>query len=729
MTQAFNTGGPVGGGELGYGAGQIVAFGGGPGLRVVQTEGGLQVTSSFGEATGVDFNAASFVESERVKMLGHREAFYRCTHHDWKQYDFEGRMIAPGPPTSQPMLSAESASWYVPLRLRRPSAPYRLPRVIVNSFTSLLFGYGRWPTIRVHGDPKSDDWVNALVKATSLRTIMIRARNLGGSVGTVGLSWRFHEGTPVVQVHNGKHLYVHAWVDRERCIPAHVTECYAFPRDEFNAEKRKYERNFYWYRRDWTPNSDVVFQPVNVGEKNPQWVPDPAQSFEHNDGQCHFVWIQNLPEDDGSTEDGQPDYAELYENFETLDVIKSVIARGATLNLDPTLVLKMDPDILQRTGVKKGSDNSLVVGLDGDASYMELGGTSIQAGLELLNRYRDSVLEVAQCVIPDPNQIGSAGTSSVALKVIYEPMLAKAEVMRDQYGEGIIRLLTQMHEASKKSYADVSIDIDPETGEEREVKPFINLPPRIEMEVGENGEEQLTETEREPGQGGEIELSWGEYFTPTADDQQKFVTTLGQAVTAKIMPQESAAEEVALMKGRNALKEWAKLQKEAEAAFNATSAMFGDTGGEVATRDQLPPGAMPSAGVTVPGADGVSEEEQLVASDAPAAGVLVPGGAATGGLELTSTDMASITTVNEGRKSVGLGPLVKPTGELDPDGNLTIAEFKAKREALGEALGAAVGEFRAPKAAPEPTPTTPAAAPTNPAVQAYAEAMKKPGGA
>ena len=47
-----------------------------------------------------------------------------------------------------------------------------------------------------------------------------------------------------------------------------------------------------------------------------------------------------------------------------LDTLVSVVMKGATLNLDPTLVLKMDPELVSRKGVLKGSEHALVVGDD-----------------------------------------------------------------------------------------------------------------------------------------------------------------------------------------------------------------------------------------------------------------------------------------------------------------------------------------------------------------------------
>lgn len=685
---AISTGGAHGGGSLGLGAGQTVFATGGGGGRVAEASRGgaaLRLASSFGvDQTSLDnFAARSFLQSERVRTLAARESYYRCTTHDWKQFDFDGRMIQPGPPTSQPMIATEAASWYVPLKLRRPSAPYRIPRIIVNSFTSLLFGHGRWPTFRIHGDPATEDFVGALVKAVKLRTLMVRARNIGGSVGTVGLSWRYHEGRPSVHVHNGKHLYVHAWEDREQLVPEHVSECYTFPRDEFDPQKKRYVRNLYWYRRDWTPTSDVVFkEALFENDRDPQWEVDEERTVEHGDGYCHFVWIQNVPEDDSSSIDGQPDYAELYESFDSLDLLKSVIVRGATLNLDPTLILKLDPDIVQRMGVKKGSDNSLVVGKDGDANYMELGGQSISVGIDLFKQMRNAALEAAQCVVPDPNTLGTSAHSSPALKVIYEPMLSKSEVLRVQYGDAMVRLLTQMTDAARKRSGDVEIVIDPDSGEESETRAWIDLPPRYELVTTKDEDtgketETLERHDRLPGQGGEIELDWPDYFNPTEDDKQKAVTTITAAVMGKVMPQESGVEEIAALFKRNSRTELKRVLDEAKKVFEQTGSMFaeGTVGGAVDEQGELPLGAEPLP------TDAAAAESNVVDVDMEKESKL----------QLTGTDLASITTVNEGRGSVGLPILRRADGTPDPDGNLTIREFNAKREAQGEKLGEATG--------------------------------------
>ena len=112
------------------------------------------------------------------------------------------------------------------------------------------------------------------------------------------------------------------------------------------------------------------------------------------------------------------------------------------------------------------------------------------------------------------------------------------------------------------------------------------------------------------------------------------------------------------------------------------------------------------------------------AGEAPEAGVLAPvpaverpegdgpggeGGAGGGRDLLTPSDAAKVVTVNEARASMDppLPPLALPDGSPDPDGDLIVAEFEAKRAAAGEATGTAEGKVAAREIDPTPEPKPP----------------------
>jgi hypothetical protein len=281
------------------------------------------------------------------------------------------------------------------------------------------------------------------------------------------------------------------------------------------------------------------------------------------------IWIQNFPAEEV---DGQSDFQGQTESLESLDILNSVLVRGTTLNLDPTVLLKMDPALLKAAGgLQKGSDNALIVGEGGDASYMEIAGGSVDAGTKLFQQLRQSILEAAQCVIPDPNEVAAGSVSSVALKTIYRPMTSRAGVLRAQYGQAITRLLEQQSQVARiRSKEVVSVPSDVEGEEEKQI-PFVALPPRVVEEpvldaMGKpTGEQSIEFVDREPGESDAIDLTWPDWFPSTPQDRSQVATTLQIATGGKaFISKQSAVKEFASYMNRDPHEEWQLVNGDAQ---------------------------------------------------------------------------------------------------------------------------------------------------------------------
>ncbi len=570
---------------------------------------------------GPEYGAHGLFASARRAELEFRESFYKCTSHDQKSHDINGMVIPAGRQSvMQPLMSSNAATptYWIPMNARRPNNPYRIGRKMVSSFTGMLFSHGRWPQMR-SDDPETQFWAEALVKASGLQQAMIRARNAGGSCGVVGLSWGWVDGKPRVRVHEGKFIDCLQWSDKDERCPEHVTELYKFQKQRPNPKTGKPELVDFWHRRDWTLVADVVFKDVEVTDDEPQWdlYIDHEKTYQHNHDRIHFEWVANMPDDALESNDGQPDYPEVYEPMNTLDLTNSVVVMGSIRNLDPTLVLRVEPEVLASGVVRKGSDNALAVGTGGDAKYLELTGNTVTAGMALVDKCAQQILETCDCVLVDPDKLAASGMSSVALKIIYAPMIAKCDIMRPQYGGAIERVLEGLTDYARLHLPDpnvpgqqvtvpeydVELDdegnpLDPELDEDGNVLPptpieqpvvfTFDLPnrkveePIKDAEGNETGEQQVTEVPLQPGTGA-ITIEWGEYFKPTADDLQKSTTSLGAAVAGKpIMSQRTAVELTANLFNRDPNQEWIDVSKETGDArqheLAAASGMFPGAG-------------------------------------------------------------------------------------------------------------------------------------------------------
>jgi hypothetical protein len=556
--------------------------------------------------------ATSILSSQRYLELDWKGLYGVAKQHDYKTFDFDGRVINAGPRQMQPFLGESSAVNFVSLKQRRPCAPMHLGKLIVKTFTNFLFGEDHFPTLTVPGDKKAQNFYSAIVKACGMRSKMMLARDNGGSCGTAVISWCWQKGKPRVQVHNAKNVFVHVWEDRDELIPEWASEIYRFQRDEWNASDQKYYRKHYWYRRDWTPEYDVLFPEIPVEHvdgrlREPNWFQyaSKAETIAHGDGRSHIVWIQNVPCDDI---DGFPDYDGQYDALDSIDITNSLLTRSTTLNMDPTLLLHLDPDMIKAGGVKKGSDNAMVVGTDGNASYLEMSGSGTTAGLSVLQQQRRNILESCQCVVPDPDQISANGTSSVAMKILYRPTIAYAQTLREQYGErGLVRVVDGLADVARKyakETAQVPSDLEEQDESEDASKeapdepaksldelpktPWV-LPPVVSTEhviAGDGtptGDERVTREPQDPGEGGEIVLDWGNWFPFTPQDKQALVNTVSMATGGKAcLSKQSGSEEIAAAFSRNPASEWMRMNEDHETdqkAEEARNDAFGGAGG------------------------------------------------------------------------------------------------------------------------------------------------------
>jgi hypothetical protein len=433
--------------------------------------------------------------------------------------------------------------------------------------------------------------------------------------------------------------------------------------------------------------------------------------------------MQNVPSSDP---DGQPDYAGQYEKLDELDTINSVVCRGGKLNLDPTLLLRMEPEAVGSAMVKKGSDHALVTGEKGDGKYLEISGTSLEAGCKLVDRLKQQVMDEAECVVTDPDKVAAGAVAAVALQMVYAPMMSRVSLIRETAGEAMRELLTQILHVCQARWTETVETTDAASGDvtTEEVTNFLMLDPKVEEEEVEDpitgektGEVSITIKEREPGTGKRVKLSWGPCFKPNSIDVQNTVTAMSLAVGGKaVLSQRTAVEVVCSVIGKDPKVVMEELDGDHSKELAVNGSMFGLPGGDGMTQPGGKPGEAPQlpAGAPAP-ADAASldpeaefqkgiakekaehpelpdtEIEKLVLDhleqnpgeySQPA--MPLPGQPASAPVEapekpklsLTSTDLGAIITVNEARAQYGFGAWP------DEDGNLSLAEFKVKHGKL-----------------------------------------------
>ena len=472
--------------------------------------------------------------SPRQMELNHLFAVYRAAQYDTCSAEWDGSQKI-----SRIDREAINSGAYIPpgfydlgamlpLRFRKPTAPYPLARVIVDRFTSLLFSEKRHPRVKVEDDDATDDYVQALLDASRFWPTWMQARGLGGAMGAVAVGFSILNGKPYLEVFDPRWA-TPTFVSRTGNELKRLEVLYQYPREIYDGETGVWREVPYWYRRVIDAQRDIVYRSVPVTDEAPVWSVE--NEVAHGLGEVPVVWCQNTPTQDDA--DGDSDIHGVLEMLHAIDQLLAQAQIGTIANADPTLVISTDANL--PPDLAKGSRAPIQLPSSGKAQYLELQGIGAKAATELADLYRARVLEACHCVLED----GGDGKARTATEVerSYAAMIARTDVLREQWGEvGIKPLLAKMLRA-------IRIVEQGRVGEDgRVVRGMVSVPPHIDR----NAEGKIIgKRPREIGEGEVIELVWPAYFEPTITDADTAVKTAAAALAGQLVDQEAAVSYVA----------------------------------------------------------------------------------------------------------------------------------------------------------------------------------------
>jgi len=297
-----------------------------------------------------------------------------------------------------------------------------------------------------------------------------------------------------------------------------------------------------------------------VKGQEPLWVVDKELSVEHGLGFCPVLWIQNH-EVLGQI-DGESDCHGVYDQIEQMDLLQSMASRVILMNCDPTAAIKED---MEMSEIAKGSDNTIKLTKGGEFSYVEISATGPKAATEAAGQLKEQILEVAQVFLP-PADGGAVQQTATQVERTAGSMLAKASLLRRQYGKASLDLLKMILRAAQRMMHGVQ-------GEDGiRARRVLRLPPKIE----EMPDGKVVITKRELGGGGHLRLAWPRYFEYTLDEIEKATTSAGTAKEKGLIDDKHAAEFVADMYHvKDVAGMLEQLKKEKEAAAAAEQAQMG----------------------------------------------------------------------------------------------------------------------------------------------------------
>ncbi len=441
-----------------------------------------------------DFIPADPDMPERARRLDILRRVLNGTLYDALPHDFHQERSAGGE--------------YIPLRLRRPSVRYALPRIVTEDSVALLFSEGHFPTIDSPDRPTRDT-LAALLKSAHLNEVMIDAA-IRGSIGSVAILMRILRGRPFFTVLDTVNL-TPTWRPDEPDTLAAVTERYKLPGATLAAAGYALPDPgaSYWFTRSWDDTAETWYLPQLVTDLAPP-IPDLDRSVEHTLGFVPIAWVRNLPGASwtGSDADGACTFRAAIETGIEIDYQLSQAGRGLKYSSDPTLLIK-EPAGLEGDLIR-GGGNALIVSEHGDAKLLEIGGTASAAVIEYVRTLREFALESIHGNRADASRLAAA-TSGRALELMNQGLLWLADNLRISYGEGAILTLARMLLRASAKY-DLQL-----AGQ-----PIPKLDP-----------------------AAPLSLTWPSWYPQSAQDRQLDATTLTTLVANNQLSRETALKALA----------------------------------------------------------------------------------------------------------------------------------------------------------------------------------------
>lgn len=477
------------------------------------------------------------VLSARQERLDALWRYFRTTTYDRRVVDWDGAQYV-GHFDSERVASKAYVppgfyeGGHMPLKLRRPTAPYHLGRLVVWRFTGLLFGASKHPLLEVTGDDDSEDYLTACVDAGALWACLVRARNYGGATGTAVFGFEFLDGRPVFTAHDPRWCSP-LFADPETKELDALEIRYPYVDSVRDGKTGKWRPELFWYRRVIDRQTDTVWGRVPVGDgSEPAWAGWRHREVFHGLGEVPVEWVQNIPLDGDA--DGDPDAHGAFDLFHAVDALVAQANRGILSNSDPTVHVGTDRKLSE---LRKGSDNAIATEKGGTVEYLEISGTGPKAALELADRLEDRALKLCQCVIDEARSAVSKTATEVDRD--YSSMWERADVLRGQYGPAVVRLVSKLDRAVRKYAVGITLP------DGRTVAMEPTLPPREQSVTAADGSTQKVMQPRRLGPGGSISLKWPPYTKPTAREVGEAVKAAADAKEAELIDAEHATRYVA----------------------------------------------------------------------------------------------------------------------------------------------------------------------------------------
>lgn len=348
-------------------------------------------------------------------------------YYESRQYDH----LAPWGPECD----GGSGKDYVPIKDRRPLVIYNFTKLLCSRLTSKLVGEDVFPTMKVEDDPDTTEYLRFIIKASKLKSRILE---------------------PVRQELNSGSVFVRFYIEDSRFVFEHYLSKYCYPLISASGELDEMKIRYCyedkddldkhgnpkkkWFQLILGKNADISFD-------NPDFDPEVEPVFqqtavvEHNLGFVQGEWMRTMEQKDGP--DGYSLVDDILDFVDCLNYSLSQSDIAVAYNQDPQLIFK-NIDEEEMNHIVKSATKSWNLGRDGEASYLEAGMNGVATAMELRDKMRTSIMDIARIILMDPEKLAGHAQSGRALEILHGPMVELVKELRPMIEDSLSNLVSKM---------------------------------------------------------------------------------------------------------------------------------------------------------------------------------------------------------------------------------------------------------------------------------------------
>lgn len=325
---------------------------------------------------------------------------------------------------------------YVPVRDREPRINYNSAKVIIDRVTAKLIGQSVFPAFNIESDPDDTEYFRQVQRISNFKAEMLEPMRRMLATGSCFVRYSLVDGSPKIEWFHSKYCYPE-FQDSGELESLTVKYVYEDPSDKDSRGEPKKK----WYRLDLTVTADILYD-------NPEYKDGTEPEFQvvdqvdHNLGWVQGEWFRTGK--DKFKPDGPSIIASITDFIDDLNYSLSQSSQAVGYNQDPQLVVSgVDEDEMDK--LIRSSQKAWNLGrADAKAEFLETDLKGVEQATNLRTDSRSRMLEVARVVLMDPEKIGGAAQSGVALAILHAPLVELIDEMRLQIEPMLRNLLIKI---------------------------------------------------------------------------------------------------------------------------------------------------------------------------------------------------------------------------------------------------------------------------------------------